>query len=66
MSAIPMTALMALADPKNRPTVIRNWEGFRPGWHEWAWCKEQLKELIAERERMIAAGELTPNDRRQP
>ena len=50
---------MALSDPKNRATVIRNWEGFRPGWHEWDWCKKQLKGLIAERERMIAAGEPT-------
>ncbi|HKV77055.1 MAG TPA: hypothetical protein VJP02_02875 [Candidatus Sulfotelmatobacter sp.] len=60
MSAISTTALMALSDPKNVPTVLRSWEDHRPGWHEWDWCKKQLAWLIAKRERMITAGELTP------
>ena len=63
---ISTTALAALNDRKNWTTVIRVWEDQHPGWHEWPWCKERLGEVIAERKRMIEAGELTPRPPRAP
>ena len=58
---ISTTGLMALSDRKNWATWIRVHEDHHPGWHQWERCKKQLPKVIAERQRMIDAGELTPN-----
>jgi hypothetical protein len=60
MSAISRTILMA-SDPKHRPGVLQALECSHAGWHEWEWCKRQFPKLIAERQRLIEAGELTPS-----
>jgi hypothetical protein len=59
MSAIGSIILMA-SDPKNRTLALQVLEGFHAGWHERDWCKRQFPKLIAERQRMIDAGELIP------
>jgi hypothetical protein len=63
---ISVTRLMALCNRRNWATWIRVHEDHHSGWHEWEWCKKQLGAVIAERQRMLDAGELVPRRARRP
>jgi hypothetical protein len=51
---------IVVGDRAQWPDVVRLWEAERPGWHDWDSSKRLVPELVAERARMIEAGELIP------